>query len=56
MKTPNQLEEDSAWRLRDVAMGEAVCNCENVGDWEAAAVAILTRAIEIVNKKKVEND
>jgi len=54
MNTPDQLEYDSAWRLRDVAMGEAVCNCQNQEDWDAAAVAILTHAIEIITQKKVE--
>ena len=56
MTTPDQLEFDSAWRLRDVAMGEAVCNCENQEDWYAASVAMLTLAIEIINKEKAEND
>jgi len=35
-------------------MLEAVDNCKNPEDWDAAAVAILTHAIEIITKKKVE--
>lgn len=54
MKTPDQLEEDSAWHMRDIALIEASANCPNAEDWDAAAVAILTRAIEIITKKKVE--
>lgn len=54
MKTPDQREEDSAKYLRLRAMQEASVNCPNAQDWDAAAVAILTRAIEIITKKKVE--
>jgi hypothetical protein len=54
MKTPDQLEYDSAWHVRDVAILEAVHNCQNQEDWDAAAVAILTHAIEVITKKKVE--
>jgi hypothetical protein len=54
MKTPDQLEDDSAWHVRDVAILEASANCKNQEDWDAAAVAILTHAIEIITKKKVE--
>jgi len=35
-------------------MLEAVDNCKNPEDWDAAAVAILTHAIEIITQKKVE--
>jgi hypothetical protein len=54
MKTPDQLEEDSARHMRDICIIEASANCSNREDWDAAAVAILTRAIEIITKKKVE--
>ncbi len=54
MKTPDQLEEDSAWHLRDIALLEASANCPNHEDWDAAAVAILTHAIQIITKKEVE--
>jgi hypothetical protein len=54
MKTPDQLEEDSAHHIRDVTMLEAYINCPCPGDWDAAAVAILSRAIEIITKKEVE--
>jgi hypothetical protein len=54
MTTPDQLEYDSAWHIRDAAMLEAVDNCKNPEDWDAAAVAILTHAIEIITQKKVE--
>jgi len=54
MKTPDQLEDDSAWHVRDVAILEASANCNNPEDWDAAAVAILTLSIEIITKKKVE--
>lgn len=29
-------------------------NCLNPEDWDAAAVAILTRAIELITKKEVQ--
>ncbi len=35
-------------------MLEAYTNCPHPGDWDAAAVAILTRSIEIITKKEVE--
>ncbi len=54
MKTPDQLEEASAQHIRDRAMLEAYINCHNPGDWDVAAVAILTSAIEIITKKEVE--
>ena len=54
MTTPDQLEYDSAWIIRDAAINHAVLNCKNKGDWDAAAVAILTLAIEIISKKEVE--
>lgn len=54
MKTPDQLEKDSAQILQDTAMVHACLNCENSGDWDAAAVAILTYAIEMIVKKEVE--
>lgn len=54
MKTPEQLEEDSSWHVRDIALLEASANCQNPKDWDAAAVAILTSAIEIITKKEVQ--
>jgi hypothetical protein len=54
MKTPDQLEEDSAKFLHLRAMQEAAVNCQNPQDWDAAAVAILTRAIELITKKEVQ--
>jgi hypothetical protein len=53
MTTPDQLECDSAWHIRDAAMLEAIDNCKNPEDWDAAAVAILTHAIEIITKKEI---
>jgi hypothetical protein len=35
-------------------MLEAYTNCPHPGDWDAAATSILTKAIEIINKKEVE--
>lgn len=35
-------------------MLEAYINCPHPGDWDVAAVAILTSAIEIITKKEVE--
>lgn len=54
MKTPDQLEEDSAKFLRLIVMEEAFMNCLNPEDWDAATVAILTRAIELITKKEVQ--
>jgi hypothetical protein len=54
MKTPDQLEEDSAQHIRDLAMLEAYTNCAHPGDWDAAAMSILKRAIEIITKKEME--
>jgi hypothetical protein len=54
MKTPDQLENESAWRLRHASIEEAIKNCNHHEDWDAAAVAILSRAIELITKKEVE--
>lgn len=54
MKTPDQLENESAWRIRHAAIEEATSNCHHHEDWDAAAVAILTRAIELITKKEME--
>lgn len=54
MKTPDQLEAESAQHIRDRTMVEAYINCPHPGDWDAAAIAILTRAIEIITKKEIE--
>lgn len=40
--------------MRDIALIEASSNTKNPADWDAAAVAILTKAIEIITKKEVE--
>lgn len=54
MKTPDELEEASAKRMRIAAINESMHNCMNKQDWDAAAMAILTRAIELITKKEVE--
>jgi hypothetical protein len=54
MKTPDQLEIESAQRLSSKAMTEAALNCKNYEDWDAAAVAILRHSIEIITKKEVQ--
>lgn len=54
MKTPDQLEKDSAWHILDVVMDEAAENCANEEDWDAAAMAILTKTIELITKKEME--
>jgi len=54
MKTPDQLEEDSAWHLRNMALRHSYVNCKNSEDWDAAAVAILHHAIQLITKKEIE--
>lgn len=54
MKTPDQLEEDSALHLRDMALRHSYVNCKNTEDLNASAIAILHRAIEFITKKEVE--
>ena len=54
MTTPDQHETDAAWELCIDAL-QAVRNFTNdPGDFEAATVALLHRAIELTTKKEVE--
>jgi len=54
MKTPDQLELESALLIEAHAYIHAANNCPNFQDWEAASVAILAKTIELITKKEIE--
>lgn len=54
MKTPDQLEHESALLIEAYAYMQAANNCPNFQDWEAASVAILAKTIELITKKEIE--
>ena len=54
MKTPDQLEHESALLMEAYVYMQAANNCPNFQDWEAASVAILSKTIELITKKEIE--
>ena len=54
MTTPDQHEQDAAWELCIDALQAAQRYTFDPGDFEAATVALLARAIELTAKKEVE--
>jgi hypothetical protein len=54
MKTPDQHELDAAWELCIDALQAIRQYTFDPGDFEAASVAVLCRAIELTAKKEVE--
>jgi hypothetical protein len=54
MTTPDQHELDAAWELCIDALQAAQRYTFDPGDFEAATVALLARAIELTAKKEVE--
>jgi hypothetical protein len=54
MTTPDQHELDAAWELCIEAWHLARQYTFNPGDFEAASVAVLCRAIELTAKKEVQ--
>ena len=54
MKTPDQHETDAAWLLCIDALQAIRQYTFDPGDFEAASVAVLCRAIELTAKKEVQ--
>jgi hypothetical protein len=54
MKTPDQQETDAAWELCIDALQSIRQYTFDHGDFEAASIAVLCRAIELTAKKEVE--
>jgi hypothetical protein len=54
MTTPDQHELDAAWELCTNALQAIQKYTFDRGDFEAASVAVLCRAIELTAKKEVE--
>jgi hypothetical protein len=54
MNTPDQHETDAAWELCIDALQAVRKYNFDPGDFEAASVAVLCRAIELTTKKEVE--
>ena len=54
MKTPDQHEIDAAWELCIDALQAIRQYTFDSGDFEAASVAVLCKAIELTAKKEVE--
>ena len=54
MNTPDQHEHDAAWELCIDALQSVQRYTFDPGDFEAATVALLARAIELTAKKEVE--
>jgi hypothetical protein len=54
MTTPDQHELDAAWELCIDALQAVQRYTFDQGDFEAASVAVLCRAIELTAKKEVE--
>ena len=53
MTTPDQHELDAAWELRFEALQSIKQYTFDPGDFEAATVALLARAIELTAKKEI---
>jgi hypothetical protein len=54
MTTPEQHEIDAAWALCIDALQSIRQYTFNPGDFEAASIAVLCKAIELTAKKEVE--
>lgn len=54
MKTPDQQETDAAWELCIDALQSVRQYTFDPGDFEAASIAVLCRAIELTAKKEVQ--
>jgi len=54
MKTPEQRETDAAWNLCIDALQSIREYTFDQGDFDAATIAVLCRAIELTAKKEVE--
>lgn len=54
MKTPDQHETDAAWFLCIDALQSVRQYTFDPGDFEAASIAVLCRAIELTAKKEVQ--
>ncbi len=54
MKTPDQHETDAAWELCIDALQAIRQYTFDPGDFEAASIAVLCRAIELTAKKEVQ--
>jgi hypothetical protein len=54
MKTPDQHETDAAWELCIDALQSVRQYTFDPGDFEAASIAVLCRAIELTAKKEVQ--
>ena len=54
MKTLEQQETDAAWDLCIDALQSIRCYTFDPGDFEAATIAVLSRAIELTAKKEIE--
>ena len=54
MKTPDEQENDAAWLLCIDALHAVRQYTFDPGDFEAASIAVLSRAIELTAKKDVQ--
>ena len=54
MKTPDEQENDAAWLLCIDALHAVRQYTFDPGDFEAASIAVLCRAIELTAKKEVQ--
>jgi hypothetical protein len=54
MKTPDQLEHESAMLVQEYISLQVINNVIDPQDWDAAAVGILHKTIELITKKEIE--
>lgn len=54
MKTPDQLEHESAMLVREYVSLQVINNVLDPQDWDAAAVGILAKTIELITNKEIE--